>query len=202
MDRQTRISEFVIAIEGLSSSVNEMAFKVSEPFIDSLSNSIKKYINTNYPTILITKEELKEALEKVYNKKHYNLKQSIDNNIGPMKYNLEDINVDIDEIIKEEIIKYKTMFMSVHAGTNIGYLGLVNECTENVMSLLIRKNTSIAFAKRTEEVNEYIYGLVNDTFFKTMVALGDKLLDDGILPIEEDFKKDNSGKSKIKLEEF
>lgn len=202
MDRQTRINEFIIAMEGFSSSVNEITFRVGIPFIDSLSNSIKTYINNNYPAIQFTEEELKNTIQKVYNKKHYNLKKSIDNNIGVMKYNIEGVSANIDDIINEEINKYKTMFMSVHAGTNISYLGLVDECTQNIMSLLIRKNTSISFAKRTEEVSAYIYDLVNVSFFDVMVSLGDELLDKGILPIEADFKKSNFGKSKIKTEEF
>ncbi len=203
MDRQSKINEFVIALEGLSSSINGIAFKVSKPHLDSLENSILQYVKENYPAIVVTEEELKPGIEMVYQEKHLNLKKSIDKNIGLMKYNIEDPNadIDIDKIIKEEIEKYKTMFMSVHAGTNVSYLGLVDKCTENVMSLLIRKNNSISFAKRTEEVRNYISTLVNGCFLSSMVALSDKLLDDGIIPIEEDFKI-NNGKSKIKTEEF
>lgn len=202
MDRQNKINEFVIALEGLSSSINGITFKVSKPFLDNLENSILQYIKENYPAIEVTREKLKPGIENVFQEKHLNLKKSIDKNIGVMKYNIEDPNIiDIDKIIKEEIEKYKTMFISVHAGTNVSYLGLVDKCTENVMGLLIRKNNSISFAKRTEEVREYISKLVSDCYLNVMIAISDKLLDDGILPIEEDFKFDN-GKSKIKTEDF
>lgn len=201
MNNQERVNEFVMALEGLSSSVNSIAFKSSKQFLDDLENSILKYINKNYPTIIVTKEDLKTEIEKVYQEKHLNLKKTIDKNIGLMKYEIEDSNVNIDKIIKEEIERYKMMFMSVHAGTNISYLGLVDKCTENVMRLLIRNNNSISFAKRTEEVREYISKLVSECYLSVMVAFSDKLLDDGIIPIEEDFKIDN-GKSKIKAEEF
>ena len=93
------------------------------------------------------------------------------------------------------------MFMSIQAGTNISYLGLVDKCTENVMRLLIRKNNSISFAKNTGEVRDYISKLISDCYLSVMIALSDRLLDEGIIPIEEDFKIDN-GKSKIKTEEF
>lgn len=202
MDRQSKINEFVIALEGLSTSVNSITFKASKPFLDSLENSILQYVKENYPAIIITKEKLEPEIETVYQEKHLNLKKSIDKNIGLMKYNMEDPNiVDIDKIIKEEIEKYKTMFMSVHAGTNISYLGLVDKCTENVMRLLIRKNNSISFAKHTEEVRNYIFKLVSDCYLSVMIAISDKLLDNGILPIEDDFKVDH-GKSKIKTEDF
>lgn len=201
MDRQSKINEFVMALEGFSSSINGIAFEASKPFLDSLENSILEYVNEKYPAIVVTKEELKPEIETVYQEKHLNLKKTIDKNIGLMKYNIEDPSVDIDKIIKEEIEKYKMMFMSVQAGTNISYLGLVDKCTENVMRLLIRKNNSISFAKRTEEVREYISKLVSDCYLSVMIALSDNLLDDGIIPIEEDFKIDN-GKSKIKAEEF
>lgn len=202
MDRQNKINEFVMALEGLSSSVNGITFKASKPFLDELENSILLYIKENYPAIKITKEKLKPGIENVFQEKHLNLKKSIDKNIGMLKYNMEDPNiVDIDRIINEEIEKYKTMFMSVHAGTNISYLGLVDKCTENVMSLLIRKNNSISFAKHTGEVRDYISKLVSDCYLSVMIAISDKLLDDGILPIEDDFKIYN-GKSKIKTEDF
>ena len=202
MDRQNRINEFVMALEGLSSSVNDITFKESKPFLDSLENSVLQYVKENYPAIIITKEELKPEIETVFQEKHLNLKKTIDKNIGLMKYNIEDPNiVDIDKIIKEEIEKYKTMFMSVHAGTNISYLGLVGKCTENVMRLLIRKNNSISFAKHTEDVRDYISKLVSDCYRSVMIAISDKLLDDGIIPIESDFNIDN-GKSKIKKEDF
>ena len=202
MDRQSKINEFVIALESFSNSINGITFKASEPFLDSLENSILQYIDENYPAIIITKEELKSEIETVYQEKHLNLKKSIDKNIGLMKYNMEDPNVvDIDKIMKEEMEKYKTMFMSVQAGTNISYLGLVDKCTENVMRLLIRKNNSISFAKHTAEVRNYISKLISDCYLRVMVAVSDQLLDDGILPIEEDFNVEN-GKSKIKTEDF
>lgn len=203
MDKQNKINEFVMTLEELSSSINSIAFKISKPYLDRLENSILQYVKENYPTIVVTTNELQSAIDKVYQEKHLNLKKTIDKNIGLMKYNMEDpnIDVDIDKIINEEIEKYKMMFMSVHAGTNISYLGLVDKCTENVMSLLIRKNNSISFAKKTEEVREYISKLVSDCYLSVMIAFSDKLLDDGIIAIEEDFKIDN-GKSKIKAEEF
>lgn len=202
MDRQNKINDFVFALEGLSSNLIPKSFEISKDYLDTLENRIINYINDNYPAIIFTKEELKDLIEKVYQKKHYNLKKSIDSNIGLMKYKLEEENIDIDKIIEDEINKYKTLATSISAGTNISYLGLVDECTQNVMSLLIRKNTSIAFAKRTEEVSNYIYELVNDSFFKIMISLGDYFIDNEVLPIEQDFKLENTGKSKIKTEEF
>lgn len=198
MDRQTKTNEFMLALEGLSTSINQMAFDVSSPLIDELVKSILDYIK-KYPSIVCTKEEVKTAINKVYSKKHLNLKQNIDNNINSMKYNLEDLNVDINMVIAKELAKYKTMFMSISAGTNISYLGLVDECTQSIMALLIRKNASISFAKHIKQTEEDIFGLINENFLKIMLQLGDKLLDDGILPIENDF---NLGKSKIKTEEF
>ena len=187
MDRQTKIDEFISALEVVSSSINPTAFEVSSPLIDELVKEILDYVNKNYPAIVCAKEEMKNAINK------------IDNNIGIAKYDLGAVNADVDAIIAREISKYKTMFMSINAGTNISYLGLVDECTQNVMALLIRKNKSISFAKNTKQVEEYIYNLVNTNFFRVMVSLGDKLLDDGIIPIENDF---SVGKRKVKIEEF
>ena len=198
MDRQTKINDFTSALEAISTSINHIAYDISSPLIDDLVISILDYIR-NYPTIICTKDEIKDVINKAYNKKHLNLKRSIANNIETVKYSLEDSNCDIDLAIKSEIEKYKMIFTSISAGTNINYLGLVDECTQNVMSLLIRKNTSISFAKHIKEIEQYIFNLINDSFLKVMLQMGDKLLDDGILSIESDF---NLGKVKIKAEEF
>lgn len=202
MDRQNKVNNFVIALEALSSSVISKSFKVSENYLSDLENSIISYIRTNYPAIIFTKEDLKAEIEPVYQDRHLKLKQQIDKNIGLMRYNLDAENVDVNQVIEEEINKYKTLFTSISAGTNINYLGLVDECTQNVMRLLIRKNSSISFAKKTEDVNKYIYNIVNNNFFTIMVDLGNYFINNEINPIEENFKLDNMVKSKTKTEEF
>lgn len=201
MDRQTTINEFITALEGLSSGIVSKSIEVSEPYLSDLEESIINYIDTNYPSIIFSKDEVKDLIDKVYQKKHYTLKKTIDSNIGLVKYKIEAENADIDKIITDEISKYKTLFISISAGTNVSYLGLVDECTQNIMASLIRKNNSLGFAKRTGEVNDYIYNLVNESFLRIMVALGDNFIDKGILPIEDDFKT-VSVKSKVKTEEF
>ena len=196
MDREMKINEFVTALEMMSSELLKMVYQVEKPCLSDLVSSITKYMNENYPLVEFTNDELLNAIYKVYQKKDMNLKKSIDTNIGALKYKLEDEKIDVDLAIAEEINKYKTMFMSVNAGTNINYLGLVDEITENVMALLIRNNHSIYFAKDTNKVREYIYELVNKNFFNTMIKVGDTLLDDGIIALEQDFESKNNSKMK------
>ena len=202
MDRQNRINNFVLALESFSSSVISKSFTVSKTYLEDLENSIINYVNINYPAIIFTKEELKAEIEPVYQDRHLKLKKQIDKNIGLMRYNLDAEDADVNQIIQDEISKYKTLFTSISAGTNINYLGLVDECTQNVMRLLIRKNSSISFAKRTEEVSKYVYDVVNNQFFTIMVALGNYFIDNEFNSIEESFSYDNMGKSKTKTEEF
>lgn len=202
MDRQNKVNNFVIVLEALSSSVISKSFKVSENYLSDLENNIISYIRTNYPAVIFTKEDLKAEIEPVYQDRHLKLKQQIDKNVGLMKYNLDAENADVNQIIEEEVNKYKTLFASISAGTNINYLGLVDECTQNVMRLLIRKNSSISFAKRTEDVNKHIYSMVNNNFFTIMVNLGNYFINNEINPIEENFKLDDMVKSKTKMEEF
>ena len=196
MDRKMKVNEFVSSLEMMSSELLKMIYEVEKPCLSDLISNITKYMNDNYSLVEFTNEELLNAIYKVYQKKDLKLKKSIDTNIGALKYKLEDEKIDVDLAIEEEISKYKTMFMSVNAGTNINYLGLVDEITENVMALLIRNNHSIYFAKDTNKVREYIYDLVNKNFFSTMIKVGDVLLDDGIIAIEQDF--DLKGNIKMK----
>ena len=196
MDREIKVNEFVSSLEMMSSELLKMVYQVEKPCLSDLVSSITKYMNENYPLVEFTNDELLNAIYKVYQKKDMNLKKSIDTNIGLLRYKLEDDKIDVNLAIEEEIDKYKTMFMSVNAGTNINYLGLVDEITENVMALLIRNNHSIYFAKDTNKVREYIYELVNKNFFSTMVKVGDTLLDDGIIALEQDFSSKNNSKMK------
>lgn len=196
MNREMKINEFVTDLEMMSSELLKMIYDVEKPCLDNLVDSITKYMKEKYPLVDFTDEELLSSIYKVYQKKDMNLKRTIDTNIGALKYHLEDDKIDVDIVIEEEINKYKTMFSSVNAGTNISYLGLVDEITENVMAILIRNNHSIYFAKDTNSVREYIYNLVNTNFVSTMVKVGDKLLDDGILRVEADFENKNSIKMK------
>lgn len=196
MDREMKITEFVTALEMMSSELLKTIYEVEKPSLDNLVKNITNYMNDNYSLVSFSKEELLNAIYKVYQKKDMNLKKSIDTNIGIVKYKLEDNKIDVDLIINEEINKYKTLFMSVNAGTNASYLGLVDEITENVMAILIRSNHSIYFAKDTNKVREYIYNLVSDNFVTTMVKIGDALLDDGILSLEDDFKNFDNIKTK------
>lgn len=196
MDREMKINEFVTELELMSSELLKMIYDVEKTCLDNLVDSITKYMKEKYPLVDFTDEELLSSIYKVYQKKDMNLKRTIDTNIGALKYHLEDDKIDVDIVIEEEINKYKTMFSSVNAGTNISYLGLVDEITENVMAILIRNNHSIYFAKDTNSVREYIYNLVNTNFVSTMVKVGDKLLDDGILRVEADFENKNSIKMK------
>ena len=196
MDREMKVNEFVSSLEMMSSELLKMVYQVEKPCLSDLVSSITKYMNENYPLVEFTNDELLNAIYKVYQKKDMNLKKSIDTNIGLLRYKLEDDKIDVNLAIEEEINKYKTMFMSVNAGTNINYLGLVDEITENVMALLIRNNHSIYFAKDTNKVREYIYELVNKSFFNTMIKVGDTLLDDGIIALEQDFELKNNPKMK------
>ena len=196
MGREMKINEFVSSLEMMSSELLKMIYEIEKPCLDDLVNNITKYMNENYPLVEFTNDELLNAIYKVYQKKDMNLKRSIDTNIGLLKYKLEDDKIDVDLVIEEEINKYKTMFTSVNAGTNINYLGLVDEITENVMALLIRNNHSIYFAKDTNKVRKCIYDLVNKNFFSTMIKVGDTLLDDGIIALEEDFELKNNMKTK------
>ncbi len=196
MDREIKVNEFVSSLEMMSSELLKMVYQVEKPCLSDLVSSITKYMNENYPLVEFTNDELLNAIYKVYQKKDMNLKKSIDTNIGLLRYKLEDDKIDVNLAIEEEINKYKTMFMSVNAGTNINYLGLVDEITENVMALLIRNNHSIYFAKDINKVREHIYDLVNKNFFSTMVKVGDTLLDDGIISLEQDFELKNNPKMK------
>ncbi|MBE6151963.1 MAG: hypothetical protein E7165_01450 [Firmicutes bacterium] len=199
MDRQSRVQEFITILETLSSNIITEPYKISEEHLKKLENDIIHYINENYPSIIFTEEEKHElatAIETVYQDRHLNLKNQIDKNIGSMKYSLEDENADVVKIIEEEISKCKTLFDSVRRGTNFSYLGLVDKCTQNVMRLLIRKNTSISFAKRTGEVSKYVYDLINTSFFKIMDEMGNYFIHNEIIPIKEEFKLENIDKKK------
>ena len=77
MDREMKINEFVTALEMMSSELLKMIYNTQTPCLDTLVKKITKYMNENYPHVSFSKEELLNAVYKVYQKKDMNLKKSI-----------------------------------------------------------------------------------------------------------------------------
>ena len=167
--------------------LGQISYDVTSFHLEKLENSILEYLHTDYPNISISRKEIEEVLNRLYQTRHFNLKKTIECNLGKTKYEYEDNSKELELLIQEEINKLRTLFSSVSMGTNIHYLGLVNECTQEIMAILIRKNTTISFAKDTELVRKKVSDLVKDNYITMMNNLGNTLLSRIVVPLENKY---------------
>lgn len=187
MNKESKMKEYTNLIEEYLIKLGQISYDVTSFHLEKLENSILDYLHTDYPNISISRKEIGEVLNRLYQSRHFNLKKTIECNLGKTKYEYEDNSKELETLIQEEINKLRTLFSSVSMGTNIHYLGLVNDCTQEVMAMLIRKNTSISFAKDTELVRNKISDLVKDSYIAMMNNLGDTLLSRIVEPLQNKY---------------
>ena len=108
--------------------------------------------------------------------------------MGKTKYEFESTRKEPMGLIIEEVSKIRTLFSSVQKGTNIHYLDLVKECTQEIMGILIRKNTTLSFAKNTEKVRKDLFDLLSNNYKHIMNDLGEKLVQKVVVPLERKYK--------------
>lgn len=187
MNKESKMKEYTNLIEDYLIKLGQISYDVTSFHLEKLENSILEYLHTDYPNISISRKEIEEVLNRLYQTRHFNLKKTIECNLGKTKYEYEDNSKELEVLIQEEINKLRTLFSSVSMGTNIHYLGLVNECTQEIMAILIRKNTTISFAKDTELVRKKVSDLVKDNYITMMNNLGNTLLSRIVVPLENKY---------------
>lgn len=187
MNKDLKMKEYTKLIDEYLIKLGQISYDVTSIHLENLENSILEYLHTDYPNISISRKEIEDVLNRLYQSRHFNLKKTIECNLGKTKYEYEDNSKDLETLIQEEINKLRTLFSSVSMGTNIHYLGLVNDCTQEVMAILIRKNTTISFAKDTEIVRKKVSDLVKNSYIAMMSNLGNALLSRIVEPLENKY---------------
>lgn len=168
--------------------------EITTAHLDKLKKVISHYLHSNYSSIVITDDELNKILM-AYHDRNYRLKKELERNLGEAKFKSESGKVDTEEIIEQEVTKIGKMFNSVLTATNSNYVGLVNECVQELMGLLIRKNSSLTFAKNTEKIRKDLEQALLTTYQRIMKQLGQFLLDDIYTSLTNNYLKEQSNKS-------
>lgn len=188
------MEEYSKLIEGYLITISQISYDITTWHLEDLEKSLLDYLHTHYASISISKEELHEILNRLYQSRHFSLKKTIECNLGKTKYEFEANHKEVMELIKEEVSKLRTLFSSVQKGTNIHYLGLVNECVQELMAILIRKNTTLSFAKNTEKVRLDLLELLSENYKNMMNDLGKQLLLKIGLPLEQKYHIEEKNK--------
>lgn len=190
MNQEDLMKEYAKLIENYLIIISQISYDVTSWHLEDLEESILDYLSTHYQSISISKKEIHELLNRLYQNRHFNLKKTVECSLGKTKYEFESNNKDVIDLIKEEIIKLRTLFSSVSKGTNIHYLDLVKECAQEIMAILIRKNTTLSFAKNTEKVRNDLTILIDNNYKNMMNDLGNNLLLQIVDPLEEKYNVD------------
>ena len=187
MDKVSLTEEYIKLIEDYLIIIGQITYDTTVNHLEVVESSVLDYLHINFPNMVISKEELHETLNRLYQNRNFKLKKAVECDLGKTKYDFEANKVSIEEIIKEEIGKLRILFTSVNKGTNFHYFGLVDECIQEIMGILIRKNTSLSFAKKTEAVREEISKLLTDNYKVMMDDMGNLLIKRIVIPLENKY---------------
>ena len=187
MNNLSLTEQYIKEIEDMLVIISQITYNTTTENLELAENLILNYLHTNFPNMVISKEELNEILKRLYQNRNFKLKKTVECNLGKAKYDFEANNNSIQEIINDQIVKLRILFTSVNKGTNFHYLELVEECIQEIMAILIRKNNSISFAKKTEAVREYISNVLGSNYKNIMKEMGETLINRVVIPLENKY---------------
>lgn len=175
-------------IENIVALMSQITYDEVSNNLDVLENQILDYLHGKFSNMSVSKDEIHSIIIKLYQTRNFKLKKEVECNLGKAKFECEDKVQSIESIIVEEIEKLRKLFTSVKGGTNYYYLGLVDECTQGIISLLIRWHNSLSFSKDSEQAKEDIRKLISQNYKFIMNNMGDKLLLQLVEPLENKFE--------------
>lgn len=181
------VTEYIDFIENLSNVIDVSLYDNMDKSINDLINEVLLYVHDNFPSILISGDELSEKVKSIYVQKTDSFKKDIDFRKASAKY---DLNGSFSlEKIKEYMVKgnkdFSIAFRSVCFGTNVSYRDTVLNISSDIFGTIQRSsNNNLMFAKKTKETQEYIEKLVLKYYRDFMNCYGNELLEKGLNPLE------------------
>ena len=182
------VTEYIDFIENIANIIDVSLYDNMDKNIDGLISEILFFVHENFPTILISTEELVGKVRNVYIQKTNNFKKDLVFKISETKYDLGG-SFSLSKI-KEYMTKgnknIKISFTSVSYGTNVSYRDTVLNISSDIFGTIQRSsNNNLVFAKKTKETQEHIEDLVLKYYKEFMQNYGNDLLKKGLAPLEE-----------------
>lgn len=182
------VTEYIDFIENISNVIDVCLYNNMETNIDELIKEVSQYVHENFPTILLSKDELTEKVKNIYIQKTETLKKDVDFRKASIKYDLNGTFSlpKIKEYMEKGNKDLTVCFKSISFGTNVSYKDTVLNISSDIFGTIQRSsNNNLIFAKKTKETQEYIEKLVLNYYKDFMNSYGQELIQKGINPLKE-----------------
>ena len=182
------VNEYIDFIDNLSNVIDVALYNNMDQSIDELINNVLVYVHDNFPSILISNEELVDKVRNIYIVKTSAFKKDIDFRKASVKYDLNGSFSlpKIKEYMTNGNKDFKLVFNSVCFGTNVSYRDTVLNISSDIFGTIQRSsNNNLIFAKKTKDTQDYIQQLVLDSYKDFMKKFGLDLIEKGLNPLDE-----------------
>lgn len=181
------VTEYVDFIENLSNVIDVSLYNNMDKNINDLINEVLSYVHDNFPSILISGDELSDKVRSIYIQKTDSFKKDIDFRKASVKYDLNgSFSLEkIKEYMSNGNKEFSIVFRSVSFGTNVSYRDTVLNISSDIFGTIQRSsNNNLMFAKKTKETQEFIEQLVLKYYRDFMNCYGNELLEKGLNPLK------------------
>lgn len=180
------VTEYIDFIENIHNVIDVSLYKSMDEKIGVLIDDVMSYVHENFPSILISGDDLIEKVRNIYIQKTDAFKKNVDFRKASIKYDLNG-SFSLPKI-KEYMDKgnkdFLVCFRSVSFGTNVSYRDTVLNISSDIFGTIQRSsNNNLVFAKKTKETQEYIQQVVLHSYKDFMSYYGKELLDKGLNPL-------------------
>ena len=181
------VTEYIDFIENISNVIDVSLYNNIEQNVEELISEVLLYVHENFPSILMSKEELIDKVKTIYFQKTENFKKDVDFRKATIKYDLNGSFSlpKIREYMEKGNKDLSICFKSVSFGTNVSYRDTVLNISSDIFGTIQRSsNNNLIFAKKTRETQEYIEKLVLQYYRNFMQSYGNELIKKGLDPLE------------------
>lgn len=181
------VTEYIDFIENLSNVIDVSLYNNMDKNINDLINEVLSYVHDNFPSILISGDELSDKVKSIYIQKTDSFKKDIDFRKASVKYDLNgSFSLEkIKEYMSNGNKEFSIVFRSVSFGTNVSYRDTVLNISSDIFGTIQRSsNNNLMFAKKTKETQEFIEQLVLKYYRDFMNCYGNELLEKGLNPLK------------------
>lgn len=185
------VNEYINILDNIPNIIDIALYNSMEQNIDQLIDNILTYIHENFPSILISKNDIIEKVKSIYIQKTEGFKKNIEFRTASIKYDLNgSFSLSkIKEYIEKGNKDLKMCFNSISFGTNVSYKDTVINISSDIFGSIQRSsNNNLIFAKKTNETQNYINEETLIHYKELMNSYGQELLQKGLAQLENIFE--------------
>ena len=185
------VTAYIDFLDNISNAIDVSLYENMDKSIGDLINEVLTFVHENFPTILISKDELLNKVKSIYIQKTEIYKKDLIYKVSQTKYDLGgSFSLSkIKEYMKKGNKDIKISFTSVSYGTNASFKDTVINISSDIFGTIQRSsNNNLMFAKKTKETKEQIEEIVLKHYKEFMNDFANELMKKALNPLEE-YKK-------------